>query len=118
MAAKPTDTTGRIREEAQKKHAEEQQEAASRMAMVTAEKLIEKETGVIDATEPNKPTIIIEETTVVSSPEDKTEVVRILDDIENMSYGANNYYSFKAGQKYKISVELANYLREKRYVAD
>ena len=118
MASKPTDTTGRIREEAQKKHAEEQQEAASRMAMITAEKTIQLETGVIDATEPNKATVIVDEATIVSAPGDQTEVVRLLDDIENMTFGANNYFNFKAGQKYKVSVELANYLREKNYVAD
>jgi hypothetical protein len=118
MAAKPNDMTGRILKEAQEKHAEEAQEAAGRMAMATAQAEIQLETGIIDATEPNKPTVIVDEATVVGSPTDRTEVIRLLDDIENMTFGANNYYSFKAGQKYKVSVELANYLREKRYVAE
>lgn len=118
MAAKPNDMTGRIREEAQQKAAEDMQEAASRMAMATAQAEIQLESGIIDATEPSKSTIIVDEATVVGSPSDQTEVIRVLDDIENMTFGANNYFSFKAGQKYKVSSELASYLREKRYVAD
>jgi hypothetical protein len=118
MAAKPNDMTGRIREEALQQAAVEQQEASSRMAMATAQAEIQLESGIIDSTEPNTPTIIIDEATVVGSPNDKTEVIRVLDDIENMTFGANNYFSFKAGQKYKVSSELASYLREKHYVAD
>jgi hypothetical protein len=118
MAAKPNDTTGRIREEAQKKQIVEQQEAANSLTMITAQKAVEIESGVIDATEPNRATVVIDEATVIGAPGDKTEVIRLLDDIENMTFGAGNFFNFKAGQKYKVSVELANYLREKKYVAD
>lgn len=113
---KPTDTTGRMLDEAKKQMIEEQQESAARMAMATAQKQIELETQVIDATVPNRATIIVDEPTVVTSgPE--TEIIRLSDDVENMTYGAGNFYSFKAGQKYEVTKDLANHLRSLGYVA-
>ncbi len=34
-----------------------------------------------------------------------------------MTLGAGNYYSFKAGQKYKVSRQVAQHLEEKGYLA-
>jgi hypothetical protein len=114
--AKPTDATGRQREAQQAKFAEEQAEAANNMAMATAQKAVALETEIIDATTPNTATVIIDEPTIVDS-EGKTVTIRVVEDIEGMTFGAGNYYSFKAGQKYQVAQDLARHLEEKGYLA-
>jgi hypothetical protein len=114
--AKPTDTTGRQREALQQEFAEQQAEAAQNMAMATAEKQIALETEVIDATVPNRATVIVDEPTIVSD-EGKVVTIRVVEDIESMTFGAGNYFSFKAGQKYQVTQDLASHLQEKGYLA-
>jgi predicted RNase H-like nuclease len=114
--AKPADATGRQREAQQAAFAEEQAEAAQTLSMATAQKAIALETEVIDATVPNRATVIVDEPTIVSN-EGKTVTIRVVDDIENMTFGAGNYFSFKAGQKYQVASDLARHLEEKGYLA-
>lgn len=114
--AKPTDATGRQREKLIQENAEAVQEAATQMAMATAEKAVALETEVIDATVPNRTTVIVDEPTIVSN-EGKTVTIRVVEDIENMTFGAGNYFSFRAGQKYQVEQELARHLEEKGYLA-
>jgi len=114
--AKPTDTTGRQREALQAEFADEQSEAAQTLSMATVEKQIALETEVIDATVPNKATVIVDEPTIITD-EGKVITIRVVEDIENMTFGAGNYYSFKAGQKYQVTQDLARHLEEKGYLA-
>lgn len=115
--AKPTDATGRQREKLQAEYAEQQQEAAAQMAMATAQKAVAIETEVIDATKPTQvPTVIVEESTVVAAG-DETVTIRVVDTIENMTFGAGNMYSFEAGKKYQVNRDLAKHLEEKGYLA-
>lgn len=116
MGAKPADATGRMREKLIKDNQEALEKRASEMSMATATAKIKLETEVIDATEPNRATVIVEETTVVADTDDSV-VIRVIDDIDSMTFGAGNYYSFKAGQKYKVSRDLARHLEEKGYLA-
>ena len=114
--AKPTDTTGRQREAQQAAFADEQAEAAQNMAMATAQKAVALETEVIDATVPNRATVIVDEPTIVDNSE-KAVTIRVVEDIENMTFGAGNYFSFRAGQKYQVTSDLARHLEEKGYLA-
>jgi hypothetical protein len=114
--AKPTDATGRQREKQQAEFAEQQQEAAANMAMATAQKAINLDTEVIDATEPNRVTVIVDEPTIVNAGDEVT-TIRVVEDIEHMTFGAGNFYSFKAGQKYQVTKDLARHLEEKGYLA-
>ena len=114
--AKPTDATGRQREKLQAEFLEQQEEAASKMAMATAEKAVALETEIIDATKPNKAEVIIDEATVVATG-DETVTIRVVEDIDHMTFGAGNYFSFKAGQKYQVTRDLARHLEEKGYLA-
>ena len=118
--AKPTDTTGRMREEAQAKFAQELQDKAEAAAVADAEAKIKLENEVIDATVPNRATVIVDEPTVITGKKDgeETIVIRVVEDIENMTFGAGNYYSFKAGQKYEVSVKLARRLQSLGYLAN
>ena len=114
--AKPTDATGRQREKLQADFAEQQQEAAATMAMATAQKAIALDTEIIDATTPKTAEVVVDAPTVVSAADD-TVVIRVVEDIENMTFGAGNFFSFKAGQKYTVDRGLARHLEEKGYLA-
>jgi hypothetical protein len=113
--SKPTDVTGRKREQLVAASLEEMQERANSMSMATAEAQIRLETEVIDATIPERQTVIVDEPTVTSS--DAEVVIRVVEDIENMTLGSGNNYTFKAGQKYKVTKHVAQHLQEKGYLA-
>jgi hypothetical protein len=115
--AKPTDVTGRKREKQIAENAEAMQESAQRMSMATAEAAVKLETEVIDATVPDRQTVIVDEPTIVSSGTEDTVVIRVIDDIENMTLGVGNTYSFKAGQKYQVTRNVARHLEQKGYLA-
>jgi outer membrane translocation and assembly module TamA len=113
--SKPTDVTGRKREAMVEANIDAIQEAANTMSMATAEARIKLETEVIDATEPDRQTVIVDEPTVISN--DAEVVIRVVEDIENMTLGSGNNYNFKAGQKYKVTKHVAQHLQEKGYLA-
>ena len=114
-AKKPTDVTGRKRAEAQAQHEAEQQDRAAEMSMVSAQKENQlNET--IDATVPNRATVIVDNPVEISTEEDSV-TIRVIADIEHMTLGVGNVYSFKAGQKYKVSKHVAQHLEEKGYLA-
>ena len=115
--AKPTDATGVMREKLQAEAADAQQEAAAQMSMATAQAKVKLETEVIDATVPSRQAVIVDEVVTVGKSGDDTVEVRVVQDIENMTLGAGNNYNFKAGQKYKVTKQVANHLREKGYLA-
>ena len=110
--AKPSDVTGRARETQISENSEALQARASEMSMATANAQIKLETEVLDATKPNQATVIVDEATVVSKGDDVI-VIRVVEDIENMTLGAGNFYNFKAGQKYKVDKHVAQHLEEK-----
>lgn len=114
--AKPTDATGRQREKLIQENSEAVQEAATNMAMATAQKKIDLDNEVIDATQPNKATVIVDEPTIVNAGDEVT-TIRVVEDIEHMTFGAGNFFSFKAGQKYQVTKDLARHLEEKGYLA-
>jgi len=111
-----TDVTGRSREKLAADNAEALAARAQEMSMATAEAQIKLETEVVDATVPNRPTVIVDDPTVIDKS-DESVVIRVVEDIESMTLGAGNYYSFKAGQKYKVSRQVAQHLEEKGYLA-
>jgi hypothetical protein len=113
---KPGDVTGRVREAQAAEFAEEQQARAAEMSMASAEAQIKLETEVLDATQPNRPTVIVDEVIKVGKQDDTVEI-RVIENIESMTLGAGNHYSFKAGQKYKVTRSVAKHLEEKGYLA-
>jgi hypothetical protein len=115
--AKPTDATGKVREKLLQENAEAVQESANQMAMATAQKAVALETEVIDATKPNRAEVIVDEPTIVSAA-DETVTIRVVEDIESMTFGAGNFYSFRAGQKYQVERDLALHLKDKGYLAN
>lgn len=113
---KPSDFTGRQRDQLAQEALEKQQDAANNMAMATAQANIKLETEVIDATKPNVvPTVVVED--VKRTAANATVTIRVADTIESMTFGAGNYYSFVAGQKYEVTPEMATHLEQKGYLA-
>jgi hypothetical protein len=118
MATKksPTDVTGRNRDELASQFAETQVERAGEMSLATAEAAQQLDQA-IDATKPNRATVIVDSVINTAKPDDDTVEIRVVESIDSMTLGAGNYYSFKAGQKYVVSRHVANHLKEKGYLA-
>ncbi|CAB4175327.1 hypothetical protein UFOVP965_146 [uncultured Caudovirales phage] len=114
---KPTDVTGRSREATLAANAEAMQDRAEEMSMASATAKIKLETETIDATMPDRQTIIVDEVITVGQSSDDTVEIRVIDTIENMTLGAGNNYNFKVGQKYKVTAQVAQHLKEKGYLA-
>lgn len=114
--AKPGDVTGRIREQAAAELVEEVQKRAEEMSLATAEAKIKLSNEVIDATSPHQKVVVIDEATPVGKQDDTVEI-RVIENIEAMTFGVGNHYSFKAGQKYKVTRAVADHLASKGYLA-
>lgn len=117
MAKNPNDVTGRKRDELAAANIDAINKRAETMSLATAEAQIKLETEVIDATQPNRPTIVVDKVTKVGSQDGDTVEIRVIADVESMTLGAGNVYSFKAGQKYQVTKSVANHLKEKGYLA-
>lgn len=115
--SKATDFTGRQREALAKQYAEEQAKRANEMSLATAEAAHKQETEVLDATKPNRMEAVVVEDIKKTGATGKTVVVRVSEDIDSMTLGAGNYYSFKAGHKYEVTPEVADHLEAKGYLA-
>jgi len=115
--AKPTDATGRVREQLLEANAQVQSDRAAEMSMATAQAKIALDVNVVDATVPDRQTIIVDEPVTVGSPSDENVEIRVIQDIENMTLGVGNNYNFKAGQRYKVTKDVALHLKEKGYLA-
>ncbi len=123
MATKPTspqDATGRAAEQAAKRNAEELAKRKDEISISRAAEEELLETAVFDPKKPDAPILIDEiEELGVSVNNDKV-VIRTHHDIEDMTYGVINgtpqSYTFKAGVKYSVPRDLANYLQSLGYI--
>jgi hypothetical protein len=43
-------------------------------------------------------------------------LIRVNEDLDDVTIGVGNHYSFKMGQKYKVSKQIADHLEEKGYI--
>jgi hypothetical protein len=115
--AKPTDATGRVREQLLEANIQAQADRANEMSMATAQAKLSLDVDVIDATVPDRQTVIVDEPVTVGSPSDENVEIRVIQDVENMTLGVGNNYNFKAGQRYKVTKDVALHLKEKGYLA-
>ena len=112
----PLDATGRAAEQAAKKNAkalQDRKDEISIAAQVEAETL---ETNVFDPTNAAAPIVLDEIENVGVSTANNSVIIRTITDIDDMTYGVGNTLSFKAGVKYRVSPDLANYLEELGYI--
>lgn len=115
--AKPGDVTGKMREQLASEHVEELQARAEEMSLATAQAAEKLENEVIDATKPHPVTVIVDEAKPVGKQDDTVEI-RVVENIDSMTFGAGNHYSFKAGQKYRVTRAVASHLASKGYLAN
>jgi hypothetical protein len=112
----PLGATGRAAEQAAKKNQEalkKRKDEISIAAQIEAENL---ETSVFDPKKPDTPLVLDEIENVGVSTNNEYVVVRTITDIEEMTYGVGNSYTFKAGVKYRVPLGLANYLEQLGYI--
>jgi hypothetical protein len=112
--AKPGDYTGRQREAVAKQYAEVVAAREHELGM-TISAHTEPSDTVTDMVkaEPVKQTNDEGEVTYVEPP---ARVIRIAADIENMTLGVGNNYTFKEGQLYRVPAGVADHLEELGYV--
>ena len=112
----PLDATGRAAETAAKKNAAElrkRKDEISIAAQIEAESL---EKDVFDPKQPDAPLVLDEIENVGVSTAGDMVVIRTITDIDEMTYGVGNSYTFKAGVKYRVPVALASYLEQLGYI--
>ena len=112
----PLDATGRAAEQASKKNAEalkKRKEEISIANQVEAESL---EKDVFDPKKPDAPLILDEIENVGVSTANDYVIIRTITDIEEMTYGVGNTYTFKQGVKYRVPSGLASYLEQLGYI--
>lgn len=104
----PTDLTGHKAEQLAKEHAEELAKRAEELALATAAQNEANENEVIDATQ--SVPVVVDEVETVTEDEDDTEVIRVADDMQQVTIG-DHTYDFVAGRKYKVPRPAAAHLR-------
>ena len=112
----PLDATGRAAAAATKANQDElkkRKDEISIAAQIEAESL---ENDVFDPKKPDAPLVLDEIESVGVSTANERVVIRTITDIEEMTFGVGNHYSFKAGVKYSVSKELADYLEQLGYI--
>ena len=120
MPTKPKaqDFTGRQKAALEKEHAEELAKRSEEMSVAAQVEAAQIESEVIDVTEsPAAPTVIVDSVEEIGvTLADETIIIRVNEDIMDMTYGAGNLYTFLQGRKYKVSKDLAGWLEEKGYL--
>jgi len=114
--AKVTDVTGRQREELLKANAEAIAKRSEEMSIASAVEADRLENEVVDLTVPGAATVIDEVESVGVTTADESTVVRVAEDLEFVTIGVGQHFSFKAGQKYKVAKHVAAHLQEKGYL--
>lgn len=116
LPTSPLDATGAAAEKAAKQNAKAIKERADEISISRAQEAIELETQVFDPKRPDQPILIDEVVEVGVSVNNDKVIIRTITDIEEMTYGVGNHYTFKAGVKYSVPRDLAAYLEQLGYV--
>jgi hypothetical protein len=112
----PLDATGRAAEEAARRNSEELQKRKDEISISRAAEQELLDTAVFDPKKPDTPILIDEIEEVGVSVNNDKVVIRTITDIEDMTYGIGNTYTFKAGVKYSVPRDLADYLENLGYI--
>ena len=111
----PLDSTGRAADKARKDNAKALAEAQERMSVAQAAEAQSLANDVFDPLV-QAPIVIDEIENVGVTLADDSVIIRTVVDIEEMTYGVGNTYTFKAGQKYKVPKKIADYLEALGYI--
>ena len=112
----PMDVTGVAKAKAEKKTAKDAMDLEKAKAIVAAAEKADLEKNIHDPKNPDAPIILDEIETVGFDPSDNSVVIRVIQDIDDMTYGVGNTYTFKAGVKYKVPAQIATHLEGLGYI--
>lgn len=112
----PLDATGKAAEQAAKKNAEALKKRKEEISIATQIEAESLEKDVFDPKKPDAPLVLDEIENVGVSTAGDMVVIRTITDIDDMSYGVGNTYTFKAGVKYRVPKSLADYLEQLGYI--
>jgi hypothetical protein len=112
----PLDATGLAAEKAAKKHAKEIQDRKDEISIAAQVEAEQLETQVFDPKKPDAPLVLDEIENVGVTTANDSVIIRTITDIDEMTFGVGNHYSFKAGVKYRVPSHLANYLEQLGYI--
>lgn len=112
----PLDATGKAVEDAAKKNAAELRRRQDEISLVRQQEEETLSTAVFDPKKPDEPIFLDEIEEVGVSVNNDKVIVRTITDIDDMTYGVGNTYSFKAGVKYSVTRDLADYLEGLGYI--
>lgn len=109
---KQSDFTGQQRDKAMAESQEALKERKSQISMATAEAQREFDDNVHDPRLPSQPVVLdeVEDLGGVKTAKTPEVVIRVNEDIDEMTYGYGNTYTMKAGGKYKVPREVADHL--------
>jgi ferritin-like protein len=112
----PQDTTGRAAEKAAKENAKILADRKEEISLMRQAEEVSLANDVFDPKQPDQPILIDEIESVGVAVNNETVIIRTISDIEDMTYGVGNTYTFKAGVKYSVPRHLAEYLERLGYV--
>lgn len=112
----PLDATGKAAEDAAKRNAKELKQRQDEISTTRQAEEELLETAVFDPKRPDQPIFIDEIEEVGVSINNEKVVIRTITDIDDMTYGVGNTYSFKSGVKYSVPRDLADYLESLGYI--
>jgi hypothetical protein len=112
----PLDATGKAAEQAAKKNAEALKKRKEEISIATQLEAESLEKDVFDPKKPDAPLVLDEIENVGVSTAGDMVVIRTITDIDDMSSGVGNTYTFKAGVKYRVPKSLADYLEQLGYI--
>lgn len=112
----PTDATGIAVEKAAKARAKELAEREGEIALSRKAEADSLANDVFDPLHPDTPLLIDEvEEIGVSVKQDDSVIIRATHDIDEMTLGVGQTYSFKQGVKYRVPRSVANHLARLGY---
>lgn len=112
----PLDATGKAAEDAAKRNAAELRKRQDEITLMRQQEDELLQTAVFDPKKPDAPILLDEIEELGVAVNNDTVVIRTITDIDDMTYGVGNVYSFKAGVKYSVPRDLADYLEGLGYI--
>ena len=113
---KPTDATGIARAKEIKKNSDEIKRRSDELTTLASVEAHRLETEVFDPKWEDETIVIDEVVTLGAELADDSIIVRLVADIDSMTWGYGNDFTFKAGVKYKVPRDLAQHLESLGYL--
>lgn len=113
---KPTDATGIARAKEIKKNSDEIKRRSDELTTLASVEAHRLETEVFDPKKEDETIVIDEVVTLGAELADDSIIVRLVADIDSMTWGYGNDFTFKAGVKYKVPRDLGQHLESLGYL--